>query len=158
MNLCPFMSTPRRRQWQPTPVLLPGKSHGQSSLVGCSPWGRKELDTTEWLHFHVSPHALEKEMATHSSVLRDGGAWWAAVYGVAQSWTLLKRLSSSSSMSTPNLCTGNRWEATLNLKKSLVWAYSFIKDFIKFGIHYLFFLLFKNKLQWVILHTIKNKT
>ena len=52
-------------QWHPTPVLLPGKSHGQRSLVGCSPWGRSELDTTEWLHFH----ALEKEMATHSSVL-----------------------------------------------------------------------------------------
>ena len=54
-----------KRQWQPTPVLLPGKSHGWRSLVGCSPWGHKELDTTEWLHFH----ALEKEMATHSSVL-----------------------------------------------------------------------------------------
>ena len=36
-----------RRQWHPTPVLLPGKSHGQRSLVGCSPWGRQELDTTE---------------------------------------------------------------------------------------------------------------
>ena len=34
-------------KWQPTPVLLPGKSHGQRSLVGCSPWGRKESDTTE---------------------------------------------------------------------------------------------------------------
>ena len=55
----------RRRQWHPTPVLLPGKSHGRRSLVGCSPWGRKESDTTERLHFH----ALEKEMATHSSVL-----------------------------------------------------------------------------------------
>ena len=39
--------TQRRRQWHPTPVLLPGKSHGRRSLVGCSPWGRKELDTTE---------------------------------------------------------------------------------------------------------------
>ena len=38
-----------RRQWQPTPVLLPGKSHGQRSLVGCSPWGRSEPDTTEQL-------------------------------------------------------------------------------------------------------------
>ena len=57
----------RRRQWQPTPVLLPGKSHGQRSLVGCSPWGREESDMTEWLHFPF--HALEKEMATHSSVL-----------------------------------------------------------------------------------------
>ena len=44
----------RRRQWHPTPVLLPGKSHGRGSLVGCSPWGRKELDTTKRLHFHFS--------------------------------------------------------------------------------------------------------
>ena len=57
----------RRRQWQPTPVLLPGKSHGWRSLVGCSPWGHEESGTTEQLHFHF--HALEKEMATHSSVL-----------------------------------------------------------------------------------------
>ena len=47
-------SMDRRRQWQPTPVLLPGKSHGRRSLVGCSPWGREELDTTEWLHFQFS--------------------------------------------------------------------------------------------------------
>ena len=39
-------------KWQPTPVLLPGKFHGLRSLVGYSPWGRKELDTTERLHFH----------------------------------------------------------------------------------------------------------
>ena len=44
----------QRRQWQPTPVLLPGKSHGWSSLVGYSLWGPEELDTTEWLHFHFS--------------------------------------------------------------------------------------------------------
>ena len=55
------------RQWHPTPVLLPGKSHGWRSLVGCSPWGREESDMTERLHFHF--HALEKEMATYSSVL-----------------------------------------------------------------------------------------
>ena len=56
------------RQWHPTPVLLPGKSHGQRSLVGCGPWGRQELDTTAFtFNFHF--HALEKEMATHSSVL-----------------------------------------------------------------------------------------
>ena len=58
-----------RRQWHPTPVLLPGKSHGWRSLVGLSPWGRKELDTTEQLPFTFHFHALEKEMATHSSVL-----------------------------------------------------------------------------------------
>ena len=61
-----YVSTRRwRKQWHPTPVLLPGKSHGQRSLEGCSPWGRWGSDTTERLHFH----ALEMEMATHSSVL-----------------------------------------------------------------------------------------
>ena len=50
---------PWRRQWQPTPVLLPGKSHGWRSLVGCSPWGRKESDRTERLHFHFSLGLLE---------------------------------------------------------------------------------------------------
>ena len=55
-----------RRQRHPTPVLLPGKSHGWRSLVGCSPWGRARLnDFSFTFHFH----ALEKEMATHSSVL-----------------------------------------------------------------------------------------
>ena len=44
----------RRRQWHPTPVVLPGKSHGRRSLAGCSPWGREESDTTERLHFHFS--------------------------------------------------------------------------------------------------------
>ena len=134
----------------PTPVLLPGKSHGRRSLVGYSPWGRKESDTTAtdliwsdlsecigegngtplqysrlenpmdggawWATVHRVAkrrtrlsdftftfhfHALEKEMATHSSVLawripRDGGALWAAIYGVTQSPPRLKRLSSSS--------------------------------------------------------------
>ena len=41
-----------RRKWQPTPVLLPGKSHGQRSLVDYSPWDREESDRTEQLHFH----------------------------------------------------------------------------------------------------------
>ena len=49
---------PRRRQWHPTPVLLPGKSYGQSSLVGCSPWGREELDSTKQLPFHFSLSCL----------------------------------------------------------------------------------------------------
>ena len=42
---------PWRRKWQSTPALLPGKSHGQRSLISYSPWGHKESDTTEWLHF-----------------------------------------------------------------------------------------------------------
>ena len=58
MNECTFKYTIStsmwRRQWQPSPVILPGKSHGQRSLVGYSPWGRKESDTTQRLHFRVS--------------------------------------------------------------------------------------------------------
>ena len=57
------------RQWHPTPVLLPGKSHGRRSLVGCSPWGREESDTLSNFTFTFHFHALEKEMATHSNVL-----------------------------------------------------------------------------------------
>ena len=95
----------RRRQWQPTPVLLPGKSHGRRSLVGCSPWGREESDTIERLHFHFSLSCTGEGNGNplQCSCLenpRDGGAWWAAVYGVAQSQTRLKRLSSSSSSSS----------------------------------------------------------
>ena len=58
-----------RRQWHPTPVLLPGKYHGQRRLEGCSPWGHEESDTTEDFPFTFHFPALEKEMATHSSVL-----------------------------------------------------------------------------------------
>ena len=94
----------RRRQWHPTPVLLPGKSHRQRSLVGCSPWGREESDTTERFDFHLSLSHIGEGNGNpfQCSCLenpREGGAWLAAVYGVAQSWTLLKRLSSSSSSS-----------------------------------------------------------
>ena len=53
----------------PTPVLLPGKSHGWRSLLGYSPWGRKESARLSDLTFTFHFHALEKEMATHSSVL-----------------------------------------------------------------------------------------
>ena len=45
---------PWRKEWQPTPVFLPGKSHGQRTLVGYSPWGRKEFDMTEQLTFHFT--------------------------------------------------------------------------------------------------------
>ena len=90
-----------RGQWHPTPVLLPGKSHGQRSLVGCSPWGHTESDTTERLHFGFS---LSCTGEGHGNPLqcscledpRDRGAWWAAIYRVAQSQTQLKWLNSSS--------------------------------------------------------------
>ena len=59
----------RRRQWHPTPILLPGKSHGQRSLVGCSPWGCQSQTRLSDFTFTFHFHALENEMATHSSVL-----------------------------------------------------------------------------------------
>ena len=95
----------RRRQWHPTPVLLPGKSHGWRSLVGCSPWGHVESVTTEQLHFHFSLSCIGEGNGNplQCSCLenpREEGAWWAAIYGVAQSQTRLKRLCSSSSSSS----------------------------------------------------------
>ena len=68
-SLSLFTSMHWRRKWQPTLVFLPGESQGQKSLVGCRLWDCTESDMTERLHFHFSFHALEKEMATHSSVL-----------------------------------------------------------------------------------------
>ena len=100
-----FLCYPRknqwRSQWHPTPVLLPGKSHGWRSLEGCSPWGRWGSDTTKRLHFYFSLSCIGEGNGNplQCSCLenpRDGGAWWAAVYEVAQSRTPLKWLSSSS--------------------------------------------------------------
>ena len=76
----------RRRQWHPTPVLLPGKSHGQKSLVGCSPWVTKESDMTEQLHFHFSLSCIGEGNGNplqHSCLEnpRDRGARWAASTG-----------------------------------------------------------------------------
>ena len=83
---------PWRRAWQPTPVFLPREFHGQRSLAGYSPWGRKESDKTEQLHFHFSLSCIGEGNGNplQCSCLenpRDGEAWWAAVYGVAQSRT-----------------------------------------------------------------------
>ena len=111
----------RRRQWHPTPVLLPGKSRGWRSLVGCSPWGHEELDTTERLHFHFSLSCIGEGngnplQCSHLESPRDGGAWWAAVCGVAQSRTRLKRLSSSSSSSMER---GNPYLGIMSLSRAL---------------------------------------
>ena len=80
------------------PVLLPGESYGRRGLVGCSPWGRWESDTTERLHFHFSLSCIGEADGNplQCSCLedpRDGGAWWAAIYGVTQGRTRRKRLS-----------------------------------------------------------------
>ena len=112
------MQSQWRRQWDPTPGLLPGKSHGWRSLEGCSPWGLWGSDTTERLHFHFSLSCIGEwnGNSLQYSCLenpRDGGAWWAAVYGVSQSWTWLKWLSSNSMQNQ-----------TLKGCSTLVWLYS----------------------------------
>ena len=81
-----------RRQWHPTLVLLPGKSHVRRSLVGCSPWGLEESDMTEQLHFHFSLLCIGEGNGNplQCSCLENPRD------GVAQSWTRLKWFSSSS--------------------------------------------------------------
>ena len=119
--IIPISTLIRSLNWikHPTPVLLPGKSHGWRSLEGCSPWGCEESDTTERLHFHFSLRCIGEGNGNllQCSCLenpRDGGAWWAAVYGVAQSQTQLKRLSSSSCYSYfGNLRDRGAWGATV---------------------------------------------
>ena len=88
-------SNHRRRQWHPTPVLLPGKSHGWRSLVGCSPWGLWGSDTTEQLHFHFSLSCIGEGNGNtlQCSCLenpRDRGAWWLPSMGsnrVGHDWS-----------------------------------------------------------------------
>ena len=89
-----------RRKWQPTPVFLNGESQGLGSLVGCRLRGRTESDMTERLHFRFSLSCIGEGSGTPLQCFclenpRDGGAWWAAIYGVTQSQTRLKQLSSS---------------------------------------------------------------
>ena len=91
---------PRRRQWHPTPVLLPGKSHGWRSLVSCSPWGRQSQTRLSNFTFTFHFHALEKEMATHSSVLawripgtrEPGGLPSMGSHGVGHDWSDLANI------------------------------------------------------------------
>ena len=125
-----FLLIAHRRHWHPTPVLLPRKSHGRRSLVGCGPWGCKESDTTEWLHFHFSLPCIAEGNGNplQCSCLenpRDRGAWKAAIYGVTQSWTWLKWLSSSSSSSNSLLVYRNATDfhvqfSTLKFTESII--------------------------------------
>ena len=120
----------RRRQWHPTPVLLPAESHGQRSLVGCRPWGREESETTEGLHFHFSLSCIGKGNGNplQCSCLenpRDAGASWAAVYGVAQSRTWLKQFSSSNPL---NMWFANMFFTSIG-SLFVLWTVSFSKNY-----------------------------
>ena len=101
LNLFSFLFCPSSfAQWHPTPVLSPENSHEWRSLLGCSSWGCWESDTTERLHLYFSLSCIGEGNGNPlqwSSLEnpRDGGAWWAAIYGFAQSRTRLKWFSSS---------------------------------------------------------------
>ena len=130
----PVSSKQWRRQWHPTPVLLPGKSHGWMRLVGCSPWGLWESDTTELLHFHFSLSCIGEgngNLLQCSSLENPRGreTWWAAVYGVTQSQTRLKWLSSSSS--SKQTITGQKKKKTRicgTLTVVLIWKRAFMSS------------------------------
>ena len=116
-----------RRKWHPTPAFLPGESQGQGSLVGCHLWGRTGPGMTERLSFHFSLSCIGEGNGTplQRSCLenpRDEGAWWAAIYGVAQSRTRLKWLSSSSSM----LVLENKVESVPCLPWEFLWDCCFL--------------------------------
>ena len=77
---------PLEKEWQPTPVLLPGESHGRRSLVGYNPWGRKESDTTERLHFHFHEGLQDPlELTPKKDALFTIGDWNAKV-GSQEIW------------------------------------------------------------------------
>ena len=137
-SLCSYS---RRRQWHPTPILLPGKSHGWRSLVGYSPCRRGESDMTEWLHFHFSFWCTGEGNGNtlQCSCLenpRDRGAWWAAVYGVAQSRTRLTWLSSSII-------------SVALLENSFQWAWNYIKFCV--CIHHLYPTIHFFRLDYIFL-------
>ena len=127
-TIAPAQFSASSRQWHPTPVLLPGKSHGCRSLAGCSPWGRKESDMTKQLHFHSSLSCIGvgNGNSLQCSCLenpRDGGAWWAAVYGVAQSWTRLKQLSSNSKFICIGPSLGLRFVCVATTNSLISWKH-----------------------------------
>ena len=78
--------SPWSRKWQPIPVFLLGKFRGRRSLAGYRSWGYKELDTTKWVSWRRKCNPLQRSCLENP---RDGGAWWAAVQGVARSRTWL---------------------------------------------------------------------
>ena len=82
---------PWRRKWQHTPVFLPGESHGWRSLVGYNPWGRKESETTEWLHFHFH-HLIVLETRNLKSTYWQSHALWASREGLFFAFSRLQVL------------------------------------------------------------------
>ena len=109
-----------------SPVPLPGKSPGWRSLVGCSPCGRWELDTTQWLHFHFLLSCIGEGNGNplQCSCLenpRGGIAWWVAVYGVAQSWTWWRDLAAAAAAAWRSLMS-SCWLMSPGVRSSLMFS------------------------------------
>ena len=119
----------RRRQWHPTPVLLPGKSYGQRNLVGCSPWGWEESDMTERLHFHFSLLCIGEGNGNPlpcSSLERIPGM---GLYRVGHDWSDLAVGQRWPSPSTPTLCSPLSWpQSCLDLEGILQLSSKFFLD------------------------------
>ena len=105
---------PWRRKWQPTPVLLPRKFHGWRSLVGYSPWGRKELDTTERLHFLFFHPGIKADLvhSNHMGLTVEQG--WIPR---GKKWVLLKEEASEVGLDieTPNTVSAGAKRKTFYL-------------------------------------------
>ena len=133
-SLSLFTFTPWRRKWQPTPVFLPGESQGRGSLVGFCLWGRTESDTNERLPFHFHFHALEKEMATHSSVLawripgmgESGGLPSMGSHRVGHDWSDLAAAAAALCVCVcmymcTYMCVFSRYNTVLYLQTEFPW-------------------------------------
>ena len=108
--------SPRRRAWQPTPIFLPRKSHGQRSLAGYSPWGLRVRYDWSGLTIHTQSGGAPREGNSNPlqysclENLMDRGAWWVTVDGVAKSWIQLKRLNNTRTVRRSPL--RRKWQPT----------------------------------------------
>ena len=119
LNITSGLLTMNLRQWHPTPVLLPGESHGQRSLVGCSPWGHEESDMTEWLPFpFIAATAAAAKLIQSCPTLCnpiDGSPLGSSIPGILQA-RILERGASSFS---------NAWKWKVKVKslsRAQLWA------------------------------------
>ena len=109
-----------RRKWLPIPVFLPGKCHGQRSLVVCSPWGRKESGTTEWITLHfTSLHICHEVMGLDAMIFVFWMLSFMPVFWLS-SFTFIKRLFSSSLLSAIRMVSSAYLRLLIFLPASLI--------------------------------------
>ena len=132
----------KRRLWHPIPVLLPGKSHGRRSLVGCSSWGREELETTEQLHFSLScigegnGNPLQCSCLENPRDWEPGGLPSMGSHRVRHNWSDLAAAAAAEE-ETFKLCVSPFCRPPAQLK-SLLWAlakYKHSECIVSFHLH-----------------------